>query len=99
MVTWCARCMIRITGREIKEEYRDPTYPLVMKVRQRRLRWLGHVLRLGENRLVRQAVIMLATQCIKGERNRSGTILMDAPKHSSVDELNGLAHDRKEWNI
>ena len=95
---WCARCMAHITKREVRDEYNDPTYPLVMKARQRRLRWLGHVLRMGEHRLVRVAVVSLTERVLRGESEGKGTVIMDAPGCGSVDELVELAQDRQLWN-
>ena len=47
---WGARCMCVITGaemtaEEIKGEYRTPTYDIVGKLRARRLKWVGQLLR------------------------------------------------------
>ena len=67
---WCARCVPKVTGRSIREECVDPTYPLVLKVRARRLRWLGHILRSHEGHLVRR---VLMAQC-----QQSGYVLMHA---------------------
>jgi hypothetical protein len=94
---WCTKCMVRLTDRGFSDENRDPTYPLVVKVRQRRFRWLGHVLRLEEDRLVRTAVLQLVQKCLEGE-SADGTILMDAPAHGSVEELLELANDKQLWN-
>lgn len=90
---WCAKCMHRLTGRRIRDENRDPIYPLVDKVRQRRLRWLGHTLRLDEGRLVRVAALKLAEQCLSGEKSRKSTVLMDAPPYNTVRELAEYAED------
>lgn len=54
---WCARLVSRLTGRSIREECVDPTFPLVERVRARRLRWLGHVLRSSEQNLVRRVLV------------------------------------------
>ena len=95
---WSARCMTWITGRSIREECVDATYPLVMKVRQRRLRWLGHVLRASDSSLVRAAIIRLVEDSLAGKARLAGTILMDAPAFNSVSGLLELAMDRQLWN-
>ena len=53
-----ARCLSRFTGKSIHEEAstRSRTFDLVSAIRIRRLRWLGHILRMPDNRLVKLAV-------------------------------------------
>ena len=38
---WCAKFMVHITGREVRDECVSPSYPLVNQVRQKRLKWLA----------------------------------------------------------
>ena len=67
-----------ITGRTIREEATDgKTFDLVAWIRARRLQWLGHILRLGPERMIRQAVYEMY------KASRSGDMLMDAPKTDS----------------
>jgi hypothetical protein len=94
---WCAKCVTRLTGQSIRDENRHPTYPLVMKVRQRRLKWLGHILRSDESNMVRVAVLQLAGEQLSGQAS-VGSLLMDAPRFSSIGELLELASDRELWN-
>ncbi len=37
---WCARLLAPIRGREIREEYNDPTFDIVKVLRARRMRWI-----------------------------------------------------------
>ena len=90
--------LTRLLGKSIREECVDPTYPLIDKVRARRLRWLGHILRSHEGFLVRRVLIAQCTQCIEAGREYPvGSIMMDAPVHSTMQELIDIARDRKEW--
>jgi hypothetical protein len=41
--------------------------------------------------------MQLVQKCLDGG-SAAGTVLMDAPAHSSVEELLGLANDRQLWN-
>ena len=52
-----ARCLCRFTGKDAHQEAsaRTRSYDLVRAIRQRRLRWLGHLLRLRGDRLVKLA--------------------------------------------
>ena len=85
--------LARITGRSIPTEARPLTtsYDLVKKIRERRLRWLGHIIRAGPESIMYQALI---TQHSMG---RSDNLLMDAPPHNSIDDLRVIANDRKVW--
>ena len=49
---WCAKCMVRLTGRGHRDGCVDPSFPVVDKIRSGRLKWLGHVLRSDQNNLV-----------------------------------------------
>ena len=73
-------------------------YPLVDVVRQRRLRWLGHVIRMHEGSLVRTVVLKVAQKCLDGRKTENETIFMDVPYHRSVDELLEMANCKKEWS-
>ena len=53
---------------------------------------IGQILRAGENRLIFQA---LAQQHRMGS---PGSLLMDMPHYSSLDELADLAADPLEWS-
>ena len=90
--------MVHITGRGVRDECVSPSYPLVNQVRQKRLKWLGHVLRAGEENLVRAAVVKMCKGCIKGDRTAGGTVLMDAPEFKTVEGLMAAAEDKLEWN-
>ena len=50
------RCMHSITGQEYRESSINPRYNLMLKIRKRRLRYLGHIPRMDENRLVRRTL-------------------------------------------
>ena len=91
--------MVHITGREVRDECVNPSYPLVDQVRQKRLKWLGHVLRAGEENLVRAAVVKMCRGCIKGTRAAAGTVLMDAPEFKSIEGLMAIAEDKLGWNL
>ena len=91
---WCAKCKVHIIGREVKDECVSPSYPLVNQVRQKRLKWLGHVLRAGEENLVRAAVVKMCRGCIKGSMTAPGTVPMDAPEFKTVEGLMSTAEDK-----
>ena len=82
-----------ITGKTQREEASETTcsFNLVRAVRARRLQWLGHILRLHEDRILLRAV-----KHVYDNRN-DGDILSDAPETSSWDELRKWAADRDKW--
>ena len=81
-----------ITDKTIREEATEATrtYDLVASIRATRLRWLGQILRMEEDRLVKKAVKTLH------QDRRVGDILIDAPK-ASWRELCIMAADEKGW--
>ena len=63
---WNARCLCRITGRDVADECRHPTIDLPEEPRPRRLRWAGHVLRLDETHLVKRTLLARAEKSAGG---------------------------------
>ena len=60
-----SRQLHRITGRSYREEATTPTkpsYDLLNAVRTRRHQWLGHILQMPTDRLVRRAMLALGQQ-------------------------------------
>lgn len=75
----------------------EPTFDLVGRLRARRLKWLGQLLRHENKELhVRRVVLEQCEQALSlGQRD--GSIFMDAPAHGSVAELVAATEDKKEW--
>ena len=97
---WCARLVSQITGRSIRDECVDPSFPLIERVRARRLRWLGHVLRSSEQHLVRRVLVEQCEEVLAaGQDYPRGSVMMDAPGHRSMEQLVELANDRSEWRL
>ena len=104
---WNARCLATISrssdksldGQEaadrISSECRNPSIDIVKKIRYRRFKWLGQILRLEEEnqktRLVKQAV----TGMVKPYP--AGSILMDVPDHDSMEQVVEWAQDVDRW--
>jgi hypothetical protein len=88
-----ARCLSRFTGKDAHAEAsaRTRSFDLVLAIRKRRFKWLGHILRLPDQRLVRLAVH------VQYEMNLPGNIFSDAPMTSSFAQLVRLAKDRNVW--
>ena len=71
-----SRCLHIITGRG--QDYwvtaTAPEYDLLLAIRQRRLRYFGHILRMPESRVVRRALVALAKG---GSVYPKGSLFMD----------------------
>jgi len=100
---WNARQLTRLLQTKaedyaevVRKQFHEPEFDLVGKLRARRMRWLGHTLRLAESSLLRQVMM-------RGETPQPGSVLADeaVPAHSSMEELAELAgnHDTKEGKL
>ena len=88
-----SRCLSRFTGRTIHEEAspRTRTFDLVAAIRQTRARWLGHILRMGPERMLHQAALQ------QFKNGSAGNLFMDVPAHLSLDRIKTIAQDRAMW--
>ena len=55
-----SRCLHEITDQNYRVTATAPEYDLLLAIRQRRLRYLGHILHMPESRVVRRALVALA---------------------------------------
>lgn len=85
--------MSGITGNTARQEAtpKSRTFDIVLWVRARRLQWLGHILRMGTDRLLKQAIFEMF------KNRQEGDMLIDAPTHKSWRELCTYAADRDYW--
>ena len=72
-----------------------PTFDLTTTIRKRRLRFLGHILRMEPDRLVRRTIIALTKG---GTDYPKGSLFMDV-ENSPFEELVRHAQDRYSWNL
>ena len=86
-----AKCLSTITGKTIVEEARRPTFDLVLVIRRARLAYLGHVLRMDEDRGVRRSLEAYI------HNNNKASILLDAPRFKHFKHLAHLASNRTLW--
>ena len=82
-----SRMMARLTGRTVHEEASSTTrtFDVLSRIRDRRLQWVGHILRMSPTRMVRKA---LQHTCAN---RAAGDLLMDVPTKYSWRELTQLA--------
>jgi exonuclease III len=94
---WNARCLVVLTGRDYREETVEPSFDLVARLRSRRLRWAGHILRQEETSLLRRVFVAQLRQALEEGGIRPGSLLMDAPDFETVEQLEEMAGDREAW--
>ena len=80
-------------GTSYREQATKPSYDLLTAVRTRMNHWLGHILRMPADRLVRRAVLALGQR--SGPPYRPGSLLMDTPL--PLHELVLRNADRRGW--
>ena len=86
-----ARNLARLTGREIADEYRAPTYDLVREIHKTRAKWLGHILRMEETSYLHQTIREIY------HNNYPGSLVSTTPDHNDFNDLRSLARDRDLW--
>ena len=88
-----SRCLHVITRKTYRETATMPDVNILLLIRQRRMRFLGHILRMHPGRLLRRTLV---AYCHNGELIPPGSLLEDCPR-VSIDELTVLANDRHGW--
>ena len=88
-----AYMLSHITGKDRKTESTPSTctFNLLLWMRARRKKWLGHILRMEDTRLVKQAVKHIYSFRSEGD------LLMDEDNRHSWKRLQELATDRATW--
>ena len=89
-----SRCLHVITGQDYRVTATAPEYDLLRAIRLRRLRYLGHILRMPESRVVRCALLALTEG---GAVYPEGSLFMDC-QAIDMDQLVALAQQRGAWN-
>ena len=90
-----SRCLHVITGEEYRDTAISPAYNLLLAVRQRRLRYLGHLLRLPRHSVVLRTLIAM-TDGDNPNRYPEGSIFIDC-QGSELKYLETLAVNRTAW--
>ena len=73
-----------MTGVHYRETAIAPAYDLVLAVRRRRLRYLGHVLRMPAERMVGRALMALVSDTIKYPTCGNGVESYNVARQSGV---------------
>ena len=88
-----AKMVARITGQTPKQEATTGTrtFDVVKRIRARRFKWLGEILRMDDERMVKKAVRVIF------DNRQEGDLLMDVPDDMGWDELVGWVRDQSAW--
>ena len=82
-----------MTGEHYRDTATAPAYDLLLAVRRRRLRYLGHVLRIPADRMVRCAFMALVSDSVMYP---SGSLLSDS-QGVSLPQIVAMALNRAMW--
>ncbi len=81
--------LYKISGRSIADEAREPSIDIVLRARDQRWNWLGHILRMDERRTVRQVLL----QCVQPTAESFFGEVPDL----NIDKAFQIAKNRIEW--
>ena len=88
-----SRCLHVLTGEHYRETAIAPAYDLVLAVRRRRLRCLGHVLRMPAERMVRRALMALVSDSVMYP---TGSLFSDC-QGGALPQIVAMASTRTIW--
>ena len=85
-----SKMLASITKKSIYEEARTPTFEAVGDILQRRWKYLGHILRMDEDRALRKYLIELSPK----EKSFFEGSLFDDTNYRTIEEIIEAARDR-----
>ena len=88
-----SRCLHVMTGEHYRETATAPAYDLVLAVRRRRLRYLGHVLSMPADRIVRYELMALV---IDASHYPTGSLFSDC-QGIALPQFVAMASSRSMW--
>ena len=88
-----SRCLHIMTGEHYRETATAPAYDLVLAVRRRRLRYLGHALRMPADKMVRCALMALVSDSVMYP---TGSLFSDC-QGVAPPQLVAMAANRAMW--
>ena len=90
-----SRCLHVITKEHYRETATNPVFNLLLAVRKRRLRSLGHLLRMTNAGLLKRTLLAYVHG---GAEVPDGSLFMDCTEHS-LQIVETLAQDRVQWRL
>ena len=89
-----SRCLSTITKTDFRDTATNPEFDLVQTIKARRLRFLGHILRMEPSRLLRRTLLAYLDA---PPTERAGTLLHGCDG-LSIEHLCKTASDRRAWS-
>ena len=89
-----SRCLSTITKADVRDTATNPEFNLVQTIKARRLRFLGHILRMEPSRLLRRTLLAYLDA---PSTERAGSLLHGCDG-LSIEELCNIASDRRAWS-
>ena len=90
-----SRCLHVLTGASYRDTATNPPFDLVLAIRRRRMRYLGHILRMKRDRLLRRA---LEAYLWGGDAGPPEGSLLDDCQEKSLERLACIADNRGRWD-
>ena len=90
-----SRCLHVLTGASYRDTATNPPFDLVLAIRRRRMRYLGHILRMKRDRLLRRA---LEAYLCGGDAGPPEGSLLDDCQDKSLERLTCIANNRGRWD-
>ena len=89
-----SRCLSTITGKDFRETATHPDFNnIISAIMRRRLQFVGHILRIDSQRLLRRTFIAI----ISSSPRPSGSLLHGLVS-MTLDEIISLASNRRDWS-
>ena len=92
-----SRCLSHITGEDFVETATHPLFDLVAAIIKRRLRFAGHILRMGPERLLYRA--FTSYMCNSSSSERPPGSLLHMCDDISIKDLTAIAQNRRQWSM
>ena len=89
-----SRCLHNITGESYRDTATKPVVDLLLQIRRRRMRYIGHLLCMPPERLVRRPLMAYID---RGRNIPVGSLFMDCGDEP-LNEIVNSAMDRKSWS-
>ena len=91
-----SRCLSHITGQDFMECTTHLLFDLVAVIIKRRLRFAGHILRMGPERLLHR--VFISYMCSSGSNTHRPGSLLHMCDDIFFEEVTDIAQDRRQWS-
>ena len=93
----CSR-ELQVTQTQTEPGPLTTSFNLVQKIREKCFRWLDHIIRAGPGSIMYQTLVVPVVKHSM-EHTINLLILMDTPRHNSIDDIKSVTNDRGKWKV